>query len=121
VAWTLGLFGSEEREKMLTWNGKQPTILFWLGPRVLWYLGRDQQVQVIGLAEHTIAQDVKKLEWTVLRIPILTDDGSKPVHAGYTGDGKAKTKLSRQSLAEWCLEELEAKKWVGRAPFLSNF
>jgi hypothetical protein len=77
---------------------------------VLWYQARDQQVQVIGLATHTIKQDVKQLEWTVFRVPILTDEGNKPVHAGYTGYGKAKTKLSRQSLAEWCLEELEVKK-----------
>lgn len=86
---------------------------------MLWYLARDQQVQVIGLASFTVAQSTK-LEWTVVRIPMLTDLHSKPVHAGYTGDKKGTMKLSRQSLAEWCLEELQAGKWIGKAPFLSN-
>ncbi|KAH8696462.1 hypothetical protein BGW36DRAFT_428471 [Talaromyces proteolyticus] len=95
-------------------------LFFWFGVRALWYLARDQQLQVIGLATHTISQSLEQLEWTVIRIPMLTNHSAMPVYAGYVGDGRAKSKLSRQSLAQWCLEELEAKNWVGKAPFLSN-
>jgi hypothetical protein len=94
--------------------------MFWLGTRLLWYIAPDQQLQVIGLATYTIQQPLEQLEWTVVRIPMLTNHGQMPLHAGYVGDGRAKSKLSRQSLAEWCLQELEAKEWVGKALFLSN-
>jgi hypothetical protein len=42
-----------------------------------------------------------------------------PMHTGYVGDGRAKSKLSRQSLAEWCLQELEAKEtgWKSTVSF----
>lgn len=95
-------------------------LLFSIGTRALWYLARDQQLQVIGLAAFTAEHSTDQLDWTVPRIPMLNDDGPKPVHAGYVGDKHATTKLSRQSLAEWCLGELEERKWIGKAPFLSN-
>lgn len=96
------------------------TLFFSIGTWLLWHLARDQQLQVIGLAEFTINQPLDKLKWTIPRIPRLTSSGVKPVHAGYVGDGLAKTSLSRESLAEWCLNELKVGQWIGKAPFLSN-
>lgn len=55
------------------------------------------------------------------RLPLLTNGEVKPVQAGYVGSGKDKMILSRSSMCVWVLNEIEEKKWVGRAPALSNY
>lgn len=57
----------------------------------------------------------------VFRLPLLTNGEVKPVQAGYVGSGKDKLILSRSSMCIWVLNEIEEKKWVGKAPAISNF
>jgi len=56
--------------------------------------------------------------WTMFRVPYLTTGSTHPVRATYAGKNEG-VKLSRAALAEWVLEEIDAKKWVGKAPMLS--
>ena len=72
------------------------------------------------MAKYTKEQAIDQLEWTVPRITFLTNGESKPVYAGYVGDGRSGLAVTRRSVADWCLTELFAKKWVGKAPVLSN-
>lgn len=72
-----------------------------------------------------IAQEVARaddLDWTVFRIPHLTNEsGDLPVYADYAGPGhKGGLDLSRRSLGRWALEELRDPKWIKGAPYLGN-
>ena len=63
-----------------------------------------------------------RLDWTVFRVPHLTDgDPHAKVIAGNLDQAFAgSTELSRGSLVRWVLEEIEKKNWVRQAPLLAN-
>lgn len=83
-------------------------------------LARSTYQQVVGMGKYTASYPIFQLEWTIPRIPFLTNGESKAVYAGYVGDAKNGFFLSRSSLADWALQELEAREWVGKAPALSE-
>ncbi|KAF2498829.1 NAD(P)-binding protein [Lophium mytilinum] len=63
------------------------------------------------------------LEWTVFRVPSLTNGSAeKVVEAGYLGakEFAVTAELTRGSLARWVLAEVEGREWVGRAPAVAN-
>ncbi|KAF2808627.1 NAD(P)-binding protein [Mytilinidion resinicola] len=63
------------------------------------------------------------LEWTVFRVPSLTNGSAdKVVEVGYLGgkEFNVTAELTRGSLARWVLGEVEGKEWVGRAPAVAN-
>ncbi|PCH33258.1 NAD(P)-binding protein [Wolfiporia cocos MD-104 SS10] len=60
------------------------------------------------------------LDWTIARVPLLTDRESKDVVAGYVGDGRTKTTLSRAAFAAFVVEELEKNQWNRAAPLISS-
>lgn len=62
----------------------------------------------------------KGLEWTIVRVPILTNQDWEGFVAGYVGDGKTGSVLARKAFAAFCIGEIEKKEWVGKAPFISN-
>jgi putative NADH-flavin reductase len=60
------------------------------------------------------------LEWTVIRVPRLTD-GPKTgsIHVGYVGKGTG-TQLSRANLADYLLRQLTDSTYVHKAPAISD-
>jgi hypothetical protein len=64
--------------------------------------------------------DRNKLEWTVVRVPVLTNDSGDVFVAGYVGDGKTGNLLSRKAFARFVSEEMGGRAWVGKAPFISS-
>lgn len=64
--------------------------------------------------------DSNKLEWTLVRVPVLTNNESEEVVAGYVGDGKTGNLLSRKGFAAFCIHEIEKREWIGKAPFISS-
>ena len=74
-----------------------------------------------GIAKHTIEGAGTELEWTVFRVPFLTEGPDKGVYAGdltarYPWTGT----LSREGQAIWLLKEIEERKWVGKMPMLND-
>lgn len=59
------------------------------------------------------------LDWTIVRVPFLTNSGSQDVVAGYVGDGKTGTTLSRVGFAVFVLRELARNEWVKEAPLIT--
>ncbi|VUC35620.1 unnamed protein product [Clonostachys rosea] len=77
--------------------------------------------EMVKIAEEVVAKG-DSLDWTIFRIPHLTDESSDlPVWAGYAGPShKGSLSLSRGSLARWVLTEIKERKWTKGAPFLGN-
>jgi hypothetical protein len=57
---------------------------------------------------------------TLRRVPLLNNGDAKPVHASIIGDGTESLHLTRKSMAQWLLQELKEREWVGKAPMISN-
>jgi len=74
-------------------------------------------VVAIGQNIRTLGAD---LEWTIVRVPILTDKETKDVIAGYVGDGKTNTFLSRVGFAAFVIEEIETRNWIQKAPLICS-
>lgn len=60
------------------------------------------------------------LDWTIVRVPILTDNKDTASIAGYIGDGKVNTTLSRAAYAVFAIKEVEANEWCQKAPLISS-
>ncbi|KAJ7284010.1 NAD(P)-binding protein [Mycena rebaudengoi] len=60
------------------------------------------------------------VDWTIVRVPILNNDASRDVVAGYIGDGKTKSVvyLSRAGFAAFVVAEIEKKQWRRKLPLL---
>ena len=74
-----------------------------------------------GIAKHTMEGAGIGLEWTVFRVPFLTEEPEKGVYAGDLVAGYPWTgTLSREGQAKWLLTEIEDRKWVGKMPMLND-
>jgi len=69
---------------------------------------------------NTVRGQGDDLVWTIARVPILTNKEEKDYIAGYIGDGKTKTTLSRAAVAHFVIEELHANEWCKKAPLISS-
>jgi len=76
--------------------------------------------ETVALSKAIAAED--ELDWTIFRLPRLTDGSADlPVWAGLLGpDFKGALEISRASLARWVLQEIEQRAWIKGAPVLGN-
>lgn len=59
------------------------------------------------------------VDWTIVRVPVLLNRSAKEYHAGYIGDGKTNTLLTRPLFARFVCDEVEHPKWIRERPLLS--
>lgn len=60
------------------------------------------------------------VKWTVVRVPMLTDDQpTGQIKAGYVGKGVG-PRLTRADMARFMLDQVESDEFVHRAPAISN-
>jgi len=71
----------------------------------------------IGQVIHTKGN---ALDWTIVRVPVLTNNESEDVVAGHIGDGKTGASLSRKAFAAFTVREVEKREWVKEAPLISS-
>ncbi|KAH9921429.1 NAD-P-binding protein [Fomitopsis serialis] len=74
---------------------------------------------VVAIAE-VIKSEGAELQWTIARVPVLTNHDTKEVVAGYVGDGKTKTTLARAGFAHFVVTELEKGEWYQKIPMISS-
>ena len=74
---------------------------------------------VVAIGE-TIRAEHGDLQWTIARVPILTSAEERNTVAGYIGDGKVHTTLSRAGFAAFCVEQLTSDAWLNKAPLVSS-
>ncbi|KDN38831.1 hypothetical protein RSAG8_09237, partial [Rhizoctonia solani AG-8 WAC10335] len=68
----------------------------------------------------TVRREGGGIEWTIVRVPLLTKSENEAVVAGYVGEPKMGTYVSRAGFAEFCLSELVRREWVLKAPMISS-
>jgi hypothetical protein len=92
--------------------------MYGLMPKVMVPQGN---AEMVAIAKAVAAAD--DLDWTVFRVPHLTEkEADLSVAAGLLGpDFKGTFDLSRASMAVWILKEIEERQWVKKAPMLSNY
>lgn len=58
--------------------------------------------------------------WTIIRVPVLSNNSSREVIAGYIGDGKTGNHiiLNRIGFAAFMVEEISKKQWDRKCPLL---
>ncbi|KAI0757391.1 NAD-P-binding protein [Daedaleopsis nitida] len=75
---------------------------------------------VVAIGETIRAAPPGELVWTIARVPLLTEKPERDVVAGYVGDGKTGTILSRAAFAAFVLKELGENQWCGKAPLIAS-
>lgn len=74
---------------------------------------------IIGIG-NIIRTEGDALDWTIVRVPFLSNSSSRDVVAGYVGDGKTGTTLTRAGFATFVLQELAKNEWVKEAPLITS-
>jgi putative NADH-flavin reductase len=74
-----------------------------------------------GVQTARLIRDSSGIRWSMMRIPMLTDEpaGGSAVRYGYLGKGTGH-KLSREDLAKIMLDEIDQGRFIGKAPVVSN-
>lgn len=80
---------------------------------------RNAYRDVVAIGENVRTKGAD-LDWTIVRVPILTNTESTDVIAGYIGDGKTNTYLARLGFASFVIGEIEKREWVQKAPILCS-
>lgn len=75
-----------------------------------------QDVVAIG---ETVRAD-PNIEYTIVRVPILTDDMAEDYVVGYVGDKHVKTTLTRRAFAKFVIQELYKNEWIRKQPLISS-
>jgi len=75
---------------------------------------------VVAIGDTIRGEEGQELIWTIVRVPLLTNSESKDVIAGYVGDGKTGTSLSRAAFAAFVVGELAKNEWTRQAPLISS-
>jgi hypothetical protein len=73
---------------------------------------------IVGIG-NIIRTEGDALDWTIVRVPILTNSSSRDVVAGYVGDGKTGITLTRAGFATFVSQELAKNEWVKAAPLIT--
>lgn len=104
----------EERD-VATWTMS----IFGAMPKLLVPQGNAEMIKIAK----SVSESSADLDWTIFRIPHLTDGSADlPVWADYVGPShKGGLNLSRRSQARWVLEEIRDREWVRGSPFLANY
>jgi hypothetical protein len=84
---------------------------------------------ILKLTARNVYEDMKRVaeivrasdrRWTLVRAPMLTDNpGTDDVRAGYLGKGVG-SRLSREDLAAFMLEQVESDAYLREAPVISK-
>ncbi|KAF9243755.1 NAD-P-binding protein [Melanogaster broomeanus] len=73
---------------------------------------------VVAIGE-TIRREGDTLDWTIVRVPLLSNSGDPEFVVGYVGDGKTGKWLTRAGFAAFTLQELVRNEWVKAAPLIT--
>ena len=60
------------------------------------------------------------LEWTIVRVPLLTNQNSRNITVGYFGNGVNWFRLSREAFTDFLMRQLTETVYIGKAPAISN-
>ncbi|KAF7671267.1 hypothetical protein GT037_010592 [Alternaria burnsii] len=105
-------WASSEDKRSLLWQMS-------IGSIALFF--RDAYKDFVGIGNYVTSLPLSEIRWTLFRVPFLTDAAPSEVHAGPLGAPHINLKLSRASMANWLLQEIDKAQWIGKTPCLSNY
>lgn len=91
--------------------------------RIFAHAAYDNIVNSAQVVQKESGRDEKnEVVYTLARVPVLTmqDHPSMRVVAGYVGDGKTGSLLSRYAAAEFFVDQIEGKQWLNKTPAISS-
>ena len=104
-------WASSEDKRSLLWQMS-------IGSIALFF--RDAYKDFVGIGNYVTSLPLSEIKWTLFRVPFLTDAAPSEVYAGPLGAPHISLKLSRASMANWLLQEIDKAQWIGKTPCLSN-
>ncbi|TKA77820.1 hypothetical protein B0A55_04594 [Friedmanniomyces simplex] len=87
-----------------------PNWLWWFGVGFVWLVGDSAYAEQNAIGRAATGLPLDQVEWTLFRVPHLTNGKALPVQTGMIGSGTDGMFLSRPSLAVWILQELRERK-----------
>ena len=105
---------SESERKSMGWK-------WWLYSFLPLVLAPQGNAEMKGIAENIIVDAGEDVDWTVFRVPHLTEAPGKGVIVGkLDGSYQGNLNLSREALAYWLIQEIEERNWVRMVVMLGD-
>ena len=95
------------------------TLTFRLMVKTVKTLAPTAYADIVAVGE-VIRGEGADLEWTLARVPLLTNGDSEEVSVGYLGEPQVYARLARKGFAAFVVKEVEERKWVRASPALST-
>lgn len=86
---------------------------------IVYWIAYGAYKDILALAE-VIRKEGEDLDWTIVRVPLLTNGTGQGVIVGYIGDGKTGATLTRAGFATFVLQELDQGDWIHKSPIISS-
>jgi hypothetical protein len=85
----------------------------------VWAIGMPVYREFVEIAK-TFQTEGQGLDWTVYRIGVITDAEGVHSKAGFVGEKGSGLQISRNAMAAWLLEQVEAlpQHWVREMPYI---
>lgn len=97
----------------------RPTLGFQLMVQALKTFSPNTYAEVVAIGE-VIRSEGVDLEWTLARVPFLTNGDSEEVSVGYLGEPHVYLRVARKGFAAFVVGEVEQRKWIQASPALST-
>lgn len=95
----------------------QPKLFHRLIPLLLKLISRNVYEDMVHVVQQVRASD---RDWTIVRVPMLTDQGATgDIRVGWVGVNTG-SRLSRADMARFMLDQLDDTSFIGQAPAISN-
>lgn len=95
------------------------SVKYWFMINGIWLFAGNAYKDIVAIGE-LIRSKGADLDYTFVRVPILSNKEVREVVAGYVGDGKTGTVLARAGLAAFYVKELQENAWVKKAPLITS-
>ncbi|KAF8467461.1 NAD(P)-binding protein [Russula ochroleuca] len=81
---------------------------------------RSAYKDIVAVGE--VIRACEDIDWTIVRVPVLTNGRNREVQVGYIGDNGAGAgySLARLGFAVFVLRELEKGEWIKQAPLITS-
>ncbi len=95
----------------------KPSAKFWLIISGVRTLAHNAYKDIVAIGDAVRSSNI---DWTIVRVPVLTNSTSTDVVAGYVGDGQTGMFLSRAGFAHFVVSEIGKREWIRKAPLISS-
>ncbi|KAI0318173.1 NAD(P)-binding protein [Amylostereum chailletii] len=95
----------------------KPTVVFTAARASVQAIARNAYKEMVAIGK-VINEAPEGIDWTIVRVSRLMNGERREVVAGYLGEGKIGTAVTRAGFAAFVMEEIQKQQWTRQRPLI---